>query len=94
MDVLYIVGTGSKHDNLELRWSLRSLAKFGRGVGRVIVADLDEAGVVIEECGGCHETEDAGKCDCQSGNFFEHKTYFLSLSLPIEAVYTYIISES
>jgi hypothetical protein len=62
--------------------------------GRVIVADLDEAGVVIEKCGGCHETEDAGKCDCQSGNFFEHKTYFLSLSLPIEAVYTYIISES
>lgn len=43
MDVLYIVGTGSKHDNLELRWSLRSLAKFGRGVGRVIVAGVPPA---------------------------------------------------
>ena len=38
MDILYILGTGSKHDNIELRMSLRSIAKYGRGIGRVIVA--------------------------------------------------------
>lgn len=38
MDILYIVGTGSKHDNIELRMSLRSICKYGKGVGRVIVA--------------------------------------------------------
>lgn len=37
MTLMYIVGTGSKHDNLELRWSLRSVAKFAEGVTRVIV---------------------------------------------------------
>lgn len=26
--VMYVLGTGSKHDNQELRWSLRSLEKF------------------------------------------------------------------
>ena len=38
MDILYILGTGSKHDNIELRMSLRSICKYGRNVGRVIVA--------------------------------------------------------
>lgn len=38
MDILYIVGTGSKHDNIELRMSLRSICKYGKNVGRVIVA--------------------------------------------------------
>lgn len=38
MTVLYILGDGSKHDNIELRWSLRSLAKFATDVDRVIVA--------------------------------------------------------
>lgn len=38
MDILYIVGEGSKHDNAELRWSLRSLAKHGRNVARIHVA--------------------------------------------------------
>lgn len=38
MDVLYVVGKGSKHDNDELRWSLRSIEKFGKNLGRVIVA--------------------------------------------------------
>ena len=36
--VMFIVGKGSKHDNVELRCALRSLAKFGRGISRVIVA--------------------------------------------------------
>lgn len=35
--MLYILGKGSKHDNQELRWSLRSLEKYGRNVGRVVV---------------------------------------------------------
>lgn len=38
MNLLYIVGQGSKRDNVELRWSLRSVERFGHGVGRVIVA--------------------------------------------------------
>lgn len=43
MDILYIVGNGSKHDNAELRWSLRSLAKHGRNVARVFVAGCPPA---------------------------------------------------
>ena len=38
MDILYIVGTGSNWDNNELRYSLRSIEKFGRNVGRVYIA--------------------------------------------------------
>lgn len=38
MDVLYVVGTGSGHDNCELRWSLRSLDMFAENLGRVVVA--------------------------------------------------------
>lgn len=39
MDILYIVGKGlSECDNKELRYSLRSIDKYGRGIGRVFVA--------------------------------------------------------
>ena len=38
MDLLYVVGTGSKHDNIELRMSLRSICKYARNLGRVVVA--------------------------------------------------------
>jgi len=39
VDVLYVVGRGAKDiDDRPLRWSLRSLAKHARGIGRVIVA--------------------------------------------------------
>ena len=38
MDILYILGTGSKHDNIEIRMSLRSICKYGKNIGRVIVA--------------------------------------------------------
>ena len=38
MDIIYILGKGSKHDNIELRMSLRSICKYGRNIGRVIVA--------------------------------------------------------
>lgn len=37
MDILYVVGTGSKLDNNELRYSLRSIAKNGKNVGRVFI---------------------------------------------------------
>ena len=35
MDILYILGTGSTHDNAELRYSLRSICRHGRQLGRV-----------------------------------------------------------
>ena len=38
MDILYILGSGSQKDNLELRMSLRSIAKYGTNIGKVIVA--------------------------------------------------------
>lgn len=37
MDVLYIIGKGSKHDNIELRMSLRSIEKYADNLGGVIV---------------------------------------------------------
>lgn len=37
MDVLYLLGRGSLWNNRELRYSLRSLEKFGKGVDRVFV---------------------------------------------------------
>lgn len=43
MDILYVIGKGSKRDNAELRWSLRSLARFGKGVGRVIAVGYPPA---------------------------------------------------
>ena len=49
MDVLYIVGPESGHQNRELRWSLRSLEKFGRNLGRVVVALAAAAGVPYQE---------------------------------------------
>lgn len=40
IDILYLVGPdgGARGDGTELRWSLRSVAKYARNVGRVIVA--------------------------------------------------------
>jgi len=37
MDVLYYIGSGSHHNNDELRYSLRSLEKYCQDVGRVFV---------------------------------------------------------
>lgn len=37
MDVVYVIGTGSKWDNNELRYSLRSIEKYGHNVDRVII---------------------------------------------------------
>lgn len=38
MDILYVIGKGSKKNNLELRMSLRSIEKYGRNIDNVIVA--------------------------------------------------------
>ena len=40
-DVLYILGTGSTWADAELRYSLRSLERFGTGVGRVFLTGAD-----------------------------------------------------
>ena len=37
IDVVYVLGTGSNWDNNEIRFSLRSLAKNLKGMGRVFV---------------------------------------------------------
>lgn len=37
MDILYVIGPTPGHDR-ELRWSLRSVARFARNLGRVVVA--------------------------------------------------------
>lgn len=55
IDILYIVGTGSKFDNRELLYSLRSLDKFGKNVGRVIISGycpdfIDKDKIVHVEC--------------------------------------------
>ena len=38
IDVLYIVGTGSKFGNKELLYSLRSLDKYGKNIDRLIIS--------------------------------------------------------
>lgn len=50
MDILYIVGPEavSKHGNRELRWSLRSVAKYARNLGRVVVAGCPPAWLADE----------------------------------------------
>lgn len=41
MDIVYIIGTGSKWQNNELRYSLRSIAKFGANLGEVYIVGDD-----------------------------------------------------
>lgn len=38
MDILYVVGTGSTWKNNELRYSLRSIDRYGKNVGRIFIA--------------------------------------------------------
>lgn len=38
MDILYVIGRGSKWENNELRYSLRSLEKNGINVGNIFIA--------------------------------------------------------
>ena len=41
MDILYVLGNGSKWGNNEIRYSLRSIEKFGKNVGNVYVIGSD-----------------------------------------------------
>jgi len=41
MNILYVLGKGSPYNNDELRYSLRSLERFGKNIGRVIVVGED-----------------------------------------------------
>lgn len=38
---MYILGTGSTHDNQELRWAMRSIEKYGKNIDRVFVVGAD-----------------------------------------------------
>lgn len=40
-DILYVLGSKSKWDNNELRYSLRSIEKFGKNVGNIYVVGYD-----------------------------------------------------
>lgn len=40
-DLLYVLGTGSTHDNIELRYSLRSIEKYCTNYGRIFVIGAD-----------------------------------------------------
>ena len=37
MDIVYVIGTKSKYNNIELRMSLRSIEKYGSNIGKVII---------------------------------------------------------
>ena len=51
VDILYVIGTGSLNNNAELRYSLRTLSRHCRNVGRVIIS-----GDVPDFVGGCATT--------------------------------------
>lgn len=37
LDIVYVLGTGSKFDNFELKISLRSIEKYGKGYSRIFI---------------------------------------------------------
>lgn len=49
MDILYILGPGSQHDNIELRYSLRSIDHFGKNVGRVFICGPELPSFINQE---------------------------------------------
>ena len=62
IDILYIIGTGSKNNNKELRYSLRTLSKHCRNVGRVIISgDVPAFVGGSAEIVKCHDTSLLGK---------------------------------
>lgn len=62
VDILYVIGTGSKNDNLELRYSLRSVSKFCKNVGRVVISgDIPDFVGGVAETVPCHDIEVFGK---------------------------------
>jgi len=59
MKVLYVLGGGSKHDNAELRWSLRSLQKFVSNFEPVIVGKVPD--FLDRKKVECHDWSDTEK---------------------------------
>jgi len=59
MDLMYILGKGSKHDNIELRWSLRSISMHCKDIDRVFVVGEDPGflsdQVVYVKCDDVHD---------------------------------------
>lgn len=56
MKVLYVLGDGSKHDNWEIRWSLRSLVKHVRNFEPVLVGTIPDC--IDRGKVECHEWAD------------------------------------
>lgn len=62
IDILYTVGKPSAGDDIELKWSLRSVAKYGRNVGRIIVTSPFKRDWLSDEVRQveCNDIQNAG----------------------------------
>ena len=58
MDLLYVVGGGSKHNNAELRYSLRSIEKNCTGYDRVFIVGQKPEWVTNVEFYPCDDPYD------------------------------------
>lgn len=85
IDVLYVLGHGSKWENNELKYSLRSLEKYGKNVGRVFVIGQDP-GFLSAEVTVVHRP-DAGKN--KEHNIADHIAY-AAAKLPITEHFLWI----
>lgn len=77
MDILYIVGTGSKWDNNELKYSLRSLEKNGTGINRVMIVG-EKPKFVIDDMPYMY-------CFDKYGKFFAHKNIYNKIKIAIHS---------
>lgn len=68
MKVLYVLGGGSKHEDWEIRWSLRSLVKYARNFEPVIVGKIPKC--INPKKVECHEWEDPYRT--KHGNIMHH----------------------
>lgn len=48
IDIVYVVGLGSLHNNIELRMSLRSICRFGKNIGKVVIVGKPPAWISDE----------------------------------------------
>ena len=62
VDILYTIGKPSAGDDIELKWSLRSVAKYGRNVGRIIVTSPFKRDWLSDEVRQveCNDIQNAG----------------------------------
>lgn len=62
VDILYVIGTGSQNNNAELLYSLRSVSKYCKNVGRVVISgDIPSFVGGAAETVPCHDVEVFGK---------------------------------